>query len=83
MEPRSDVCHKCDNYRKLIMDPVMEEDKLTHTETYNTYVRKARLEHEFYNTCIKSSVDELASLPRSPSGPSNDADVHITLLILP
>lgn len=65
------------------MDPVMEEDKLTHTETYNTYVRKARLEHEFYNTCIKSSVDELASLPRSPSGPSNDADVHITLLILP
>ena len=69
MEPRSDVCHKCDNYRKLIMDSVTEEDKLAHTEAYNSHVRKARLEQEFYNACIKSSADELASLPETPSGP--------------
>ena len=44
------------------MDSVTEEDKLAHTEAYNSHVRKARLEREFYNACIKSSTDELASL---------------------
>ena len=68
MEPRSDVCYKCDNYMKLIMDSVTEEDKLAHTEAYNSHVRKATLEREFYNICIKSSADELALLPAAPSG---------------
>ena len=68
MELRSDVCHKCDNYRKLIMDSVTEEDKLAHTKAYNSHVRKARLKREFYNVCIKSSADELALLPAAPSG---------------
>lgn len=69
MEPRSDVCHKCDNFKKLIMDSVTEEDKREHTEAYNNHVRKARHEREFYNACIKTSAEELASLPEVPSGP--------------
>lgn len=77
MEPRSDVCHKCDNYRKLIMDSVTEDDKLAYTEAYNTHVRKARLEREFYKACIKSSADELASLPEDPSGPQQPCSQNI------
>ena len=69
MEPRSDVCHKCDNFKKLIMDSVTEEDKREHTEAYNNHVQKARDEREFYNACIKTSAEELASLPEVPSGP--------------
>ena len=82
MEPRSDVCHKCDNFRKLIMDSVTEEDKLEHTEAYNNHVRKSRQEREFYNACIKASAEELASLPEVPSGPqqpcSQEFNTHYT-----
>lgn len=77
MEPRSDVCHKCDHCRKLIMDSVTEDDKLAYTEAYNTHVRKARLEREFYKACIKSSADELASLPEDPSGPQQPCSQNI------
>lgn len=60
MEPRSDVCYKCNHYRKLIMDSVTEEDKLVRTDAYNIHVQKARMEHEFYNASIKSSADKIA-----------------------
>ena len=39
------------------------------TEVYNNHVRKARQEREFYNACIKTSAEELASLPEVLSGP--------------
>lgn len=83
MEPHSDVCHKCDNHGKLIMDSVTEEDKLehtdklAHTEAYNTHVRKARLAWEFYNACKKSSADELASLPEVRSGPQQPCSQNL------
>lgn len=47
MEPHSDICHKCDNFRKLIMDSVTEEDKFEHTKADNNHVRKAKQEWEF------------------------------------
>jgi len=77
IEPRSDVCHKCDNYKKLIMDSVTEEDKLAHTEGCNTHVQKAKLEREFYNICIKSSADELDSLPEVPSDPQQPCSQNL------
>lgn len=76
MEPRSDVCHKCDNYGKLIMDSVTD-DKLALTKAYSTQVRKARLEREFYNACKKSSADELASLPEVLSGPQQPCSQNL------
>ena len=75
MEPHSDVCHKCDNYKKLIMDSVTEEFKLAHTEAYNTHVEKAKLERNSTNACIKSSVD--ASLPEVPSGPQQPCSQNL------
>ncbi|RUA07217.1 MAG: hypothetical protein DSY43_00315 [Gammaproteobacteria bacterium] len=68
MEPRTDVCNKCDQFRKLILDSVTEEDKLTHTQAYNTHVHKARLERQCYNDCIKASCNELRSV-EVPAGP--------------
>ena len=50
------------------MDSVTEEDKLEHTEAYNNRMQKARQEREFYNAGIKTSTEELASLPEVPSG---------------
>ena len=47
MESHSDICHKCDNFRKLIMDSVTEEDKFEHTKADNNHVRKAKQEREF------------------------------------
>lgn len=47
MEPHSDICHKCDNFRKFIMDSVTEEDKFEHTKADNNHVRKAKQEREF------------------------------------
>ena len=52
------------------------------TEVYNNHVRKARQEREFYNACIKTSAEELASLPEVPSGPqqpcSQEFNTHYT-----
>ena len=47
MEPHSDIGHKCDNFRKLIMDSVIEEAKFEHTKADNSHVQKAKQEREF------------------------------------
>lgn len=61
MEPRSDVCAKCDKYRKLISDSVTEVDKLSNTEQYAAHITIARAGRSFYNKCISDSREELVS----------------------
>jgi hypothetical protein len=56
MEPRSDVCDKCD---KLISNSVTKVDKLSNAEKYAEHVSIARAGRSFYNKCISDSKEEL------------------------
>ena len=60
MEPCTDVCEKCEQYRNSIRFAVTEDDKLGASLAFSEHILKAQKEREFLNICIKHAKDELS-----------------------
>ena len=60
MEPCTDVCAKCEQYRNSIRFAVTEDDKLGASLAFSEHILKAQKEREFLNICIKNAQDELS-----------------------
>ncbi|XP_077983871.1 uncharacterized protein LOC144438632 [Glandiceps talaboti] len=63
ISPQTDVCFKCEDFRKKIMYATSEADKLSVTAKYNEHVQKAKERREFYKLCVKKAHQEFEPLP--------------------
>ena len=57
MNPRDDVCSKCENFREEISQARSEDAKLSATESYHQHVLVARAERAVYEKCVKESTE--------------------------
>ncbi|XP_070576723.1 uncharacterized protein [Ptychodera flava] len=58
MEPRTDVCPKCEAFRQSIQYATSESDKLTVTTEFSNHILSAQSEREFCNELIKMATAE-------------------------
>jgi hypothetical protein len=62
--PRDDVCHICEKARKRITDARTEQDTLNAVNAFQQHLTNAATERELYQTCVKSSAEELHGVQR-------------------
>ncbi|XP_060555741.1 uncharacterized protein LOC132716472 [Ruditapes philippinarum] len=68
--PRHDVCSKCEQYRKKIVDAVTESEKMAATSSVQTHIQLAQEERNLYLTLIrqsKTALETAALLGNIPS----------------
>ncbi|XP_070556136.1 uncharacterized protein [Ptychodera flava] len=59
MEPCTDVCAKCEQFRNNLKYAVTEDDKLINSLSFSEHILKAQNERKFLNECIRKAQDEL------------------------
>ncbi|XP_033764064.1 uncharacterized protein LOC117345170 [Pecten maximus] len=67
MTPRTDVCHKCEQFRDLIQQSRTEEEKLSATEAFSDHIKSAQRERDHYRSVCAAAKEELDGQPRSES----------------
>ncbi|XP_070552474.1 uncharacterized protein [Ptychodera flava] len=76
MEPRTDVCAKCEHFRNEIQFATTEEDKLNSSIAFSGHILKAQKEREFLNSCIKRAQDEVTDITVQPPCSPCSLDLH-------
>lgn len=64
MTPRTDVCHKCEQFRDLIQQARTEEEKLSATEAFSNHIKSAQRERDHYRNVCVAAKEELDGRPR-------------------
>ena len=66
MTPRTDVCETCENFRVSISTAVLEDEKLSLSEQFQSHVNLAQKERQYYLDSSRKAEESLQSC--SPGG---------------